>query len=129
MSFFSDTDIICQYTRADALEDGFQTDVSATAREAGIRFPVFFTKAVFDRYITVPPAVSYQDEAGRLWDIIWMLRQAMVSSPPGGSDLQFTVHVNNGGRPEPVRLFATCGPMDIDDPTPVITVMLPEEDE
>jgi hypothetical protein len=31
-------------------------------------------------------------------------------------------------RPRLVKLVATVGPLDIDDPQPAITVMLPEED-
>ena len=62
--------IIYAYTRAQALADGVQVDVTTTAQEAGIRFPVFITRTAFDAYVTVPPNVTGQDEAGRLWDII-----------------------------------------------------------
>ena len=61
------TDIIYAYTRKQAVEDGEQVDVSTTAAEAGIRFPVFLTRRVYDKYVTVPENVSFQDEAGRLW--------------------------------------------------------------
>jgi hypothetical protein len=60
--------IIYAYTRKQAVEDGEQVDVSTTAAEAGIRFPVFLTRRVFDAYVAVPPNVTGQDEAGRLWD-------------------------------------------------------------
>jgi hypothetical protein len=40
---FDDADLIHRYTRADALRDGVLIDVSAAAREAGIRFPVALT--------------------------------------------------------------------------------------
>ena len=62
--------IVYTYTRAHAIADGFQVDATTTAQEAGIRFPVFITRAVYDAYVTVPPAVAGQDEAGRLWDVI-----------------------------------------------------------
>jgi hypothetical protein len=38
------------------------------------RFPVFLTRAVFDNYVVVPEGVTGQDEAGRLWDVVWMTR-------------------------------------------------------
>ena len=60
--------IIYAYTCKQAVEDGEQVDVSTTAAEAGIRFPVFLTRRVFDAYVAVPPNVTCQDEAGRLWD-------------------------------------------------------------
>ena len=64
--------VIYSYTRAQAVADGVQVEVTKTAQEAGIKFPVFLTRAVFDNYVAVPEGVTGQDEAGRLWDIVWM---------------------------------------------------------
>jgi hypothetical protein len=60
-----------------AVADGFQVEVTNIAQEAGIHFPVFLTRAAFDAYVTVPRGVTCQGEAGRLWDIVWMLRFAI----------------------------------------------------
>jgi hypothetical protein len=68
---FEEADLIHSYTRADALRDGVLVDVSATAREAGLRHPVALTRAAWERCVTVPPGVLCQDEAGRLWDVLW----------------------------------------------------------
>lgn len=38
------------------------------------------------------------------------------------------VRQSNHQRPQLVKLIATCGPLDIDDPQPAITVRLPDED-
>ena len=76
--------VLFSYTRKQALADGFLVEVTATAQEAGIRFPVVLTRTVFDAYVTVPPGVTGQDESGRLWDIVWMLRFAILRSRPGG---------------------------------------------
>jgi hypothetical protein len=62
--------VVFTYTRLQAVADGFQVDVTKTAKEAGIKFPMFLTRAVFDLYVAVPPDVTGQDEAGRLWDVI-----------------------------------------------------------
>ena len=61
-------DVICTYTRAQAIEDGYLVDVTETAKEAGIRYPVALTRAVWDGIITPDPrAVKWgQDEAGRM---------------------------------------------------------------
>jgi hypothetical protein len=40
---FENADLIHRYTRADALRDGVLIDASATAKEAGIVFPVALT--------------------------------------------------------------------------------------
>jgi hypothetical protein len=123
------TDIIYAYTRKQAIEDGEQVDVSTTAAEAGIRFPVFLTRRVFDAYVTVPPNVSCQDEAGRLWDIVSMLRFAIKSGSSDGDHIEYSLYVRNDNRrPKLVKLVAVCGPRDMDAPEPAITVMMPGED-
>ncbi|MGB7769434.1 MAG: DUF6573 family protein [Verrucomicrobiia bacterium] len=122
-------EIIFSYTRKQAITDGVQVDVSTVAAEAGIRFPVFLTRSVFDAYVTVPPNVSGQDEAGRLWDVVWMLRFAIRKAAQGHSRLPFALYVRNDNRaPRLVKLIATCGAFDMDDSQPAITVMLPDED-
>jgi len=122
-------DVIFSYTRSQAVADGVQVEVTKTAHEAGIRFPVFLTCAVYDAYVTVPPGVEAQDEAGRLWDVITMTRFAILRSRPGCDRLPVALYVRNDNRaPRLVRLTAVCGPLDIDDPQPAITVMLMDED-
>ena len=124
---FEEADLIHRYTRADALRDGVLIDVSATAREAGIDWPVALTRAAWERCVRVPPGVVCQDEAGRLWDVLVLLRFAIGRSE--GAEVRFGVHVrdsNREGTPPLVRLKALCGPGDQGEP--VIIVMLPEED-
>ena len=122
--------VIYSYTRAQAVADGVQVEVTKTAQEAGIKFPVFLTRTVFDAYVEVPPGVTGQDEAGRLWDIVWMLRFAILRSRPGAERIPVALYVrqSNTERPRLIKLIATCGPLDLDDPQPAITVMMPDED-
>ena len=121
--------IIYAYTRKQAVEDGEQVDVSTTAAEAGIRFPVFLTRRVFDAYVTVPPNVTGQDEDGRLWDILWMLRSAIKSGRSDGDRIAYSLYVRNDNRrPRLVQLVAVCGAHDMDAPESAITVMMPGED-
>jgi hypothetical protein len=122
-------EVIYSYTRAQAVADGVQVDVSKVAAEAGIRFPVFLTRTVFDSFVTVPEGVTGQDEAGRLWDIVWMLRFGILRRPPGCTRIPVALYVHNDNhRAKLVKLIATCGALDIDDPQPAITVMMPDED-
>jgi len=119
-------DVISAYSRENALEDGVLVDVSTVALEAGIKFPVALTRAVWDKYVEVPEGVTCQDVNGRLWDILWMLKQAMYRSK-GGNILNYQVYVRNNNRgPRLEWLKAICGPGD--DLEPVITIMLPNED-
>ena len=117
--------VIYSYTRAQAVADGVQVDVSKVAAEAGITFPVFLTRTVFDSFVTVPPGVTAQDEAGRLWDIVWMLRFAILHSRPGTDRIPVALYVRNDNRrAKLVKLIATCGPPDIDDAQPAIRALL-----
>lgn len=64
------------YTRAQAIADGALIDVSQTAYEAGFRLPVALTTAVWADCVawedTDSKRQTAQDEAGRLWDVVWM---------------------------------------------------------
>ena len=121
--------VIYAYTRKQAVADGVQVEVTKTAKEAGISFPVFLTRTVYDAYVTVPPNVSGQDEAGRLWDVVWMVRFAILRSRNHTDRVPVALYVRNDNtRAKLVKLIAQCGPLDMDDPQPAITVMLPEDD-
>jgi hypothetical protein len=119
-------EVISVYTRAQAIEDGVLVDVSTTAREAGFKFPVAVTRAVYDQYITPDPgSVQFgQCIEGRLWDVLWMARNA---AKRGGAIIQFRVFfIMKERQSRLISLKAICGPGD--DAEPVITIMLPEED-
>ena len=67
--------VISVYTRAQAIEDGILVDVSETAREAGFKIPVAVTRTVWDCLVALPEGYrGFQDERGRLWDVLWMAR-------------------------------------------------------
>lgn len=126
---FEDADYIHRYSRADAIRDGVLIDVSEAAREAGFKYPVALTAAVWARCVAVPPGVACQDVAGRLWDVLWMLHLAIRGQSGDSAEVRFAVHVRNDNRertPPLVRLKALCGPGD--DGSPCVTVMLPDED-
>ena len=122
-------EVIYSYTRSQAVADGVQVDVTKTAQEAGIKFPMFLTRAVFDNFVAVPPASTGQDEAGRLWDLIWMTRFAILRSHGHTDRLPVALYVRNDNhRAKLVKLIATCSALDIDDPQPALTLMMPDED-
>jgi len=121
--------VIISYTRAEAIEECVLIDVTETAKEAGFRTPVAVTSSVWADYIAVPNGVEGQDERGRLWDVLMMLRFAIRSGKGSGSIIRYRLYVRNDNRdadPPEVELKAVCGPDD--DGMPCVTVMLPEED-
>ena len=121
--------VIYSYTRKQAVADGVQVEVTKTAQEAGIKFPMFLTRAVWDAYVAVPEGVTGQDEAGRLWDVVWMTRFAILRTHGHTDRCPVALYVRNDNhRAKLVKLIAQCGPLDMDDPSPAITVMMPDED-
>lgn len=120
--------IIHAYTRREALADGVLKDASAMAQEAGFRVPVALTAAAWARCVVVPPGASDQDEAGRLWDVLSVLRFAVGSRNRDARELRYRLCVvtRAGEAPEPVELKALMGPDD--DGAPCLTIMLPDED-
>ena len=124
---FTEDDLIHACTRRQAIEDGVLIDVTETAREAGIVFPMAVTAAVWSEFVAVPAGVVGQDEAGRLWDIVWLTRHAIRSAPAGADTVPVKLYVRNDNRrPRLVNLKAVCGPDD--NGAPCITLMLPGED-
>lgn len=118
MLAFADADLIHSYTRAEALEDGALVDASTLAREAGFTVPVAFTCAAWGEAVACRGVVG-QDEKGRLWDVLSVLRMA---ARRGGSIVRFQVLVSR----VLVNLKAHIGPGDSGEP--VVTIMLPQED-
>jgi hypothetical protein len=120
--------MISRYSRADAIADGVLVDVTATAKEAGITFPTAVTQAVFEKYVRVPEGLNDQDEAGRLWDIVFLLHIAIRQAAENTDSLHFTVAVkqHQSAGPVPASLRALCHPGD--EGEPVITILLPDED-
>lgn len=119
-------EVIHSYTRAQAIADGVLVDVTELAKEAGFKFPVALTHAVYAKYVEVPEGVSGQDETGRLWDILNMLRFGAARSQ-GKSEILFKLYVRNDNRKAKlVTLKSVCGPND--DASPCITVMMLDED-
>ena len=72
-SFFGD--VISTYTRAQAIEDGVLVDVSSTAKEVGFKWPAAITAGAWADCVAWSDrdnqAQVYQDESGRLWDVIF----------------------------------------------------------
>ncbi len=119
--------IVFSYTRARAIRDGVLVDVTETAREAGLGYPTAITASVWADCVRVPEGVEGQDEAGRLWDILWMCRCGILHSREVEAELLFKLHVRNDNpRATLVALKAVFGPGD--ELEPVITIMLPNED-
>jgi len=71
--------VIYTYTRAQAIADGFQVEVSKVHRKPELLTRFFspaqsMTITSSFRFDARGQPLAGQDEAGRLWDIVWMTR-------------------------------------------------------
>ena len=126
--------VISVYTRAQAIEDGILVDVSETAREAGFKIPVAVTRAVWERLVALPEGYrGFQDESGRLWDVLWMARHyALRASNSDRVRMCVLVRdvrkdLRDSHRP-PRRHFPITAIGAGDEGEPVITIMWPEDE-
>ena len=131
-SFFGN--VISTYTRAQAIEDGVLIDVGSMAKEAGFKWPVALTANAWADCVAWTDADSqqqvYQDESGRLWDLVFMASHAIRSSKDSGDRLLFQLYrVPRDGHATDavlVTLKLIVGPGDTGEP--VVTILLPQED-
>ena len=126
--------VISTYTRAKAIADGFLVDVSETAREAGFTIPVALTRTVWNRLVALPEGYrGFQDERGRLWDVLWMARHYALRASECDRvtmcvlvrDVRKDLRDSNRA---PRKHFPIVAIGAGDDGGPAITVMFPEDD-
>ena len=131
-SFFGN--VISAYTRAQAIEDGVLVEAGSMASEAGFKWPIALTSAVWADCVAWTDADSrkqvYQDESGRLRDVLFMAFQAIYLSKEAGDRLLFRFYrVPRDGYStdaELTTLKLIVGPGDSGEP--VITILLIDED-
>ena len=126
--------VVFAYTRRQAIDDGILVDVSDTAREAGFTIPVAVTRTVWTRLVALPERYrGFQDEAGRLWDVLCVARHYSLSAPDKDrvticvSVRDILRDLRDSNRP-PRRHFPILAIGGGDDAEPVITIMFPEDD-
>ncbi len=126
--------VIHTYTRAQAIEDGVLIDVSETAREAGFKWPTAITQGAWEECVAWSDDDNrcqvYQDESGRLWDVLWMAFVAIRQSRNGGSSLLYELYRvprdSKSIEAQLTTLKLVVGPGDAGEP--VTTIMLLHED-
>lgn len=125
-SFFDDFDVIDVYSRTEAIEDGLLVDLSSTAREAGVPYPVAVTSTVYADCIGFPVDDSVWDENERVRDLLTTV-SAFVRMAKGEREVMFEMPIfDDDGECQPIALKLVCGPGDMGEP--VLTILKPEED-
>ena len=126
-------EVISSYTRAEALADGNLVDVTETSTEAGFRVPVALTRSVWTDCVEWTEEDNkrlgeVQDQAGRLWDVVWMAHvaakhAARKNRPYADFLIERVPRFKSLGRK--VHLMVDIGPGDSGEP--VITIMSPSD--
>ena len=126
-------ELIYAYTRQQMLDDGYLVDVTDTAKEAGFTISVALTRAVWEDCVEWTEEdtnrQTYQDVAGRLWDVIYMAHMNARANRNSASFLYEIYRVPRGGKATKarrVKLKTVIGPGD--QGGAVITIMQPNED-
>ncbi|MGP4027342.1 DUF6573 family protein [Actinomadura sp. 3N407] len=129
------------YTRAQAIADGTLVEVPADmSRQAGSRAPVALTSAAWQNCVRWDDADAertgaYQDQNGRLWDVLWMgWLAARRARPTDSTPIPFKLYRiardaepgPDGVEPTLVYLFIALG-ADFDG-SACVTIMEPGED-
>jgi hypothetical protein len=146
MSDFSASDLVYVFTTKQAVDDGFLVRVDQKiSKEAGIKYPVYLTRTVWDKYVEVPQGFEgNQDLDGRLWDVLFMFMFAARSCNQATLNYQLNVVLPDKGDWEPnekldpdldgnrtirlVTLKSVIQAQDFDDSSPAIFIMKPSED-
>ena len=146
MSDFLDWEVIDTYSTRQAVEDGFLVLVGQKiSKEAGIKYPVYLTRAVWDKYVELPEGFeNVQDLDGRLWDVLYMFMFVARSCDSSTLMYKLNVVLADKGDWEPneeldpdldgnrnmrlVTLKSIIQAQDFDDPSPAIFIMKPSED-
>ena len=130
---FENENVIHSYSRKNMIEDGFLIEVpTELARQVGFTVPVGILLEVWESCIVWTDEDSKrqvpQDEAGRLWDLLNVLR--VKAKTCSGDTIRFKLlRVPKDGKsetPSTVELKAIIGPGDTVEP--VITVLFPDQD-
>lgn len=127
-------EVVFSYTRKQAIEDGVLIDVTEAAREAGFRWPVAVTAAVWDDCVAWSDEdnrrQTWQDESGRLWDLLFVAAYAVQTARENTGELRYEIcrvpRDGHSAEARPVMLKLVAGPGDAGEP--VITILQPHED-
>ena len=121
-------EVIYEYTRAQAIEDGQLSDLSAIAPDVvpqHYKHPVACTAEVWS---IIERAVSNKrhcnDFNGVIHDMLWMSR--MYAQKVSETTRLFKVKIVGAGRKSVYIFKIVCGPND--DMSPALTIMMPHED-
>lgn len=113
--------------RSQAIQAGILIDVTPTAQQLGLTFPVTITKPLWDIGIVTNQSLSEAEQAGRLRDVLmaFRLRLASLATISPLIDFPALLAMPPSTVPQPVPLFAIIQPDNGNQAN--VTLLLPNE--
>lgn len=113
--------------RQEAIQSGLLIDVTPTAQQLGLTFPITITKPLWDLGIVTTQSLSQEEQAGRLRDVLmaFRLRLASIATISPLIDFPALLTMPPGTVPQPVPLFAIIQPDGANQAN--VTLLLPNE--
>ena len=110
-----------------AVESGALIDVTPTAKELGMSFPVTVTKPLWDVGIAPTKTLSQEEQLGRLRDVLMAFRLRLATQPSISPLIDFPALLAfpPSSVPQPIPLFALVQPDEHN--RAMVTLLLPNE--
>jgi hypothetical protein len=110
-----------------ALEAGALIDVTPTARQLGLSFPVTVTKPLWDLGIAPRQVMTQEERLARLRDVLMAFRLRLATQPTISPLIDFPalLAIPPDNVPQPIPLFALIQPDDQNRAS--ATLLLPDE--
>jgi len=117
---FAGTNIVSCYTWDDAVADGMFVDVSEMAKSRGFTLPVAITQNLYGKYLEV----KEQEETGRNVNRLLQHLHCEIKAMKDDDNRLFFLHEFDN---VPVDVWAVIEGRSPDNPEPVCTILLPED--
>jgi len=110
-----------------AIETGALIDVTATAKQLGLSFPVTVTKPLWEVGIAPSNTLTQEEQSARLRDVLMAFRLRLATQPSISPLIDFPalLALPPGTVPQPVPLFALIQPDE--DHRAMVTLLMPNE--
>jgi uncharacterized protein DUF6573 len=110
-----------------AIETGALIDVTATAKQLGLSFPVTVTKPLWEVGIAPTNTLTQEEQSARLRDVLMAFRLRLATQPSISPLIDFPalLALPPGAVPQPVPLFALIQPDE--DHRATVTLLMPNE--
>ena len=110
-----------------AIDTGALIDVTTTAKQVGLSFPVTMTKPLWETGIIAGKALTEEEQSARLRDVLMALRLRLTAQPTTAPLIDFPALLAfpHGAVPQLVPLFALVQPDELNQA--MVTLLLPTE--